>query len=145
MELAAVGHQPVRRGAAGVDVDRVHVLPLGRRNGPSLALRAPADHVPSGQKTGPSNCSRRTDLGAAARFRLHPGHRPLAGGDQSMAADIEESQRKISALVRVGRAMVSAADYELALGTLIETVSRLLDVETGGFLVYDPARDELVL
>ncbi|MDQ1489683.1 MAG: hypothetical protein QOD57_5802 [Actinomycetota bacterium] len=62
-----------------------------------------------------------------------------------MAADIEESQRKISALVRVGRAMVSAADYELALGTLIETVSRLLDVETGGFLVYDPARDELVL
>ncbi|HMC04909.1 MAG TPA: helix-turn-helix domain-containing protein [Actinomycetota bacterium] len=62
-----------------------------------------------------------------------------------MAADVEESQRKISALVRVGRAMVSAADYELALGTLIETVSRLLDVETGGFLVYDPARDELVL
>jgi hypothetical protein len=62
-----------------------------------------------------------------------------------MAADIEESQRKISALVRVGRAMVSAADYEQALGTLIETVSRLLDVETGGFLVYDPARDELVL
>jgi len=62
-----------------------------------------------------------------------------------MVADIEESQRKISALVRVGRAMVSAADYEQALGTLIETVSRLLDVETGGFLVYDPARDELVL
>ncbi|MDQ1515102.1 MAG: hypothetical protein QOE80_932 [Actinomycetota bacterium] len=62
-----------------------------------------------------------------------------------MAADIEESQRRISALVRVGRAMVSAADYELALGTLIETVSRLLDVETGGFLVYDPAHDELVL
>jgi hypothetical protein len=62
-----------------------------------------------------------------------------------MAADIEESQRKISALVRVGRAMVSAADYEQALGTLIETVSRLLDVETGGFLVYDTARDELVL
>jgi len=62
-----------------------------------------------------------------------------------MAADIEGSQRKISALVRVGRAMVSAADYEQALGTLIETVSRLLDVETGGFLVYDTARDELVL
>jgi hypothetical protein len=41
--------------------------------------------------------------------------------------------------------MVSAADYEQALGTLIETVSRLLDVETGGFLVYDTARDELVL
>jgi len=62
-----------------------------------------------------------------------------------MAVGTEESQRKITALVRVGQAMVSAADYELALGTLIETVSRLLDVETGGFLVYDPERDELVL
>jgi hypothetical protein len=62
-----------------------------------------------------------------------------------MAVGIDESQRKISALVRVGRAMVSAADYEQALGTLIETVSRLLDVETGGFLLYDPDRDELVL
>ncbi|HKN39140.1 MAG TPA: helix-turn-helix domain-containing protein [Acidimicrobiia bacterium] len=62
-----------------------------------------------------------------------------------MTVGTEESQRRISALVRVGRAMVSAADYEQALGTLIETVSRLLDVETGGFLVYDPARDELVL
>lgn len=62
-----------------------------------------------------------------------------------MAVATEESQRKITALVRVGQAMVSAADYEMALGTLIETVSRLLDVETGGFLVYDPERDELVL
>lgn len=62
-----------------------------------------------------------------------------------MAVGIDESQRKISALVRVGRAMVSAADYEQALGTLIETVTRLLDVETGGFLLYDPERDELVL
>lgn len=62
-----------------------------------------------------------------------------------MAVATEDSQRKITALVRVGQAMVSAADYELALGTLIETVSRLLDVETGGFLVYDPERDELVL
>jgi sugar diacid utilization regulator/putative methionine-R-sulfoxide reductase with GAF domain len=62
-----------------------------------------------------------------------------------VAVGIDESQRKISALVRVGRAMVSAADYEQALGTLIETVTRLLDVETGGFLLYDPERDELVL
>src|SRR2546428_13606896 len=57
-----------------------------------------------------------------------------------MTVGTEESQRRISALVRVGRAMVSAADYEQALGTLIETVSRLLDVETGGFPGYDPAR-----
>src|SRR5690349_10602827 len=77
------------------------------------------------------------------RSRLLPAEADWPGGP--MAVDIDESQRKISALVRVGRAMVSAADYELALSTLIETVSRLLDVETGGFLVYDPAHDELVL
>src|SRR5437763_616468 len=119
--------------------------PSGRRNGSSLALRPLVHHVPPRQKTARRNCPGRTAVGRATRFRLHPGPNPLARGDQSMAADVEESQRKISALVRVGRAMVSAADYELALGTLIETVSRLLDVETGGFLVYDPARDELVL
>lgn len=68
----------------------------------------------------------------------------LGRGDQ-MAVAVEESQRKINALVQVGRALVSTADYEQALGTLIETVSRLLDVESGGFLLYDPERDELVL
>ena len=62
-----------------------------------------------------------------------------------MAVVAEESQRKINALVQVGRALVSTADYEQALGILIETVSRLVDVESGGFLLYDPARDELVL
>ncbi len=62
-----------------------------------------------------------------------------------MAVAVEESQRKINALVQVGRALVSTADYEQALRSLIETVSRLLDVETGGFLLYDQARDELVL
>ncbi|MGH9037990.1 MAG: GAF domain-containing protein, partial [Acidimicrobiia bacterium] len=62
-----------------------------------------------------------------------------------MPVAVEESQRKITALVQVGRALVSTADYEQALRILIETVSRLLDVETGGFLLYDAARDELVL
>ena len=62
-----------------------------------------------------------------------------------MAVAVEESQRKINALVQVGRAMVSAADYGQALATLIETVSRLVDAESGGFLLYDAERDELVL
>ena len=56
-----------------------------------------------------------------------------------------EEQRKIHALVRVGRAMAATADYEQALAGLIETVSELLNVETGGFLLYEPERDELVL
>src|SRR2546430_9440075 len=116
--------------------------PSGRRNGSSLALRPLVHHVPPRQKTARRNCPGRTAVGRATRFRLHPGPNPLARGDQSMAADVEESQRKISALVRVGRAMVSAADYELALGTLIETVSRLLDVETGGVLLSGPGRGE---
>jgi hypothetical protein len=62
-----------------------------------------------------------------------------------MAVAVEESQRKINALVQVGRAMVSTADYGQALASLIETVSRLVDAESGGFLLYDDRRDELVL
>jgi hypothetical protein len=58
---------------------------------------------------------------------------------------MEIAQRKSNALALVARAMVSTADFEQALGTLIETVGRLLDVESGGFLLYDPDYDELVL
>lgn len=57
----------------------------------------------------------------------------------------EQNQRKINALVSVGRVMASTADYEQALAILIETVSRILGVETGGFMLYDARRDELVL
>ena len=55
------------------------------------------------------------------------------------------AQRRIHALVRVGRAMSSTADYEQALETLIEAISDMLDVETAGFLLYDPNSDELQL
>jgi hypothetical protein len=41
--------------------------------------------------------------------------------------------------------MASAADYEQALATLIETITDILDVETAGFMLYDPERSELVL
>lgn len=55
------------------------------------------------------------------------------------------AQRRIHALVRVGRAMSSTADYEQALKTLIETISEMLDVETAGFMLYDAEHDELQL
>jgi PucR C-terminal helix-turn-helix domain/GAF domain/GGDEF-like domain len=58
---------------------------------------------------------------------------------------VEAEERRVHALMQVGRAMASAADYEQALATLIRTVSELLDVETAGFLLYDPERSELVL
>src|SRR4029078_13460816 len=58
---------------------------------------------------------------------------------------VEAEDRRVHALMQVGRAMRSGADYEQALATLIRTVSELLDVETAGFLLYDPERSELVL
>ena len=58
---------------------------------------------------------------------------------------VEAEERRVHALMQVGRAMASTADYEQALATLIRTISELLDVETAGFLLYDPERSELVL
>jgi GAF domain-containing protein len=58
---------------------------------------------------------------------------------------IEADERRVLALVRVGRAMASTADYEQALATLIRTISELLDSESAGFMLYDPERSELVL
>ena len=43
---------------------------------------------------------------------------------------VEAEERRVHALMQVGRAMASAADYEQALATLIRTISELLDVET---------------
>ena len=58
---------------------------------------------------------------------------------------VEADERRVLALVRVGRAMSSTADYEQALATLIQTISELLDAESAGFMLYDPERSELVL
>jgi purine catabolism regulator len=58
---------------------------------------------------------------------------------------VEAEERRVHALMQVGRAMASAADYEQALATLIRTISELLDVQTAGFMLYDPERSELVL
>ena len=58
---------------------------------------------------------------------------------------VEAEERRVHALMQVGRAMASTADYEQALAALIRTISELLDVETAGFMLYDPERSELVL
>lgn len=58
---------------------------------------------------------------------------------------VEAEERRVHALMQVGRAMASTADYEQALAALIRTISHLLDVETAGFMLYDPRRSELVL
>jgi PucR family transcriptional regulator, purine catabolism regulatory protein len=58
---------------------------------------------------------------------------------------VEAEERRVHALMQVGRAMASTADYEQALATLIRTISELLDAETAGFMLYDPERSELVL
>jgi purine catabolism regulator len=58
---------------------------------------------------------------------------------------VEAEERRVHALMQVGRAMASTADYEQALAALIQTISELLDVESAGFLLYDPQRSELVL
>ena len=47
---------------------------------------------------------------------------------------VEADERRVLALVRVGRAMSSTADYEQALATLIQTISELLDAESAGFM-----------
>lgn len=59
--------------------------------------------------------------------------------------DVETGERRVLALMRVGRAMASTADYGQALAALITTISELLDVETAGFMLYDPETSGLVL
>ena len=58
---------------------------------------------------------------------------------------VEADERRVLALVRVGRAMSSTADYEQALATLIQTISELLYAECAGFMLYDREGSELVL
>jgi PucR family transcriptional regulator, purine catabolism regulatory protein len=58
---------------------------------------------------------------------------------------VETEERRVHALMQVGRAMASTADYEQSLAALIRTISELLDVESAGFMLYDPQRSELVL
>ena len=56
-----------------------------------------------------------------------------------------KGQEQIEAVMHVVRVLASTANYEQTLADLIRTISELLNVETGGFLVYDKERDELIL
>lgn len=58
---------------------------------------------------------------------------------------IEGEERRVHALMQVGRAMASTVDYEQALAALIRTISELLNVQSAGFMLYEPERSELVL
>src|SRR5262245_44968767 len=58
---------------------------------------------------------------------------------------VEAEERRVHALMQVGRALASTADSEEALAALTWTISELLYVETAVFMLYDPERSELVL
>jgi PucR family transcriptional regulator, purine catabolism regulatory protein len=55
------------------------------------------------------------------------------------------SERQVAALSEVARTLVSDADYEQVLEALIEKVGRILDAESGGFMLFDEASGELQL
>ncbi|HZU18836.1 MAG TPA: GAF domain-containing protein [Candidatus Dormibacteraeota bacterium] len=55
------------------------------------------------------------------------------------------SERQVAAIAEIGRTIVSGADYEQVLAEVIEKVSKILDAESGGFMLYDEASGELVL
>jgi len=57
----------------------------------------------------------------------------------------DRTERTLRALSDIGQTMVSDADYEQVLAALIEKVCGLLDAESGGFMLYDPAAGELQL
>ncbi|WP_370326289.1 helix-turn-helix domain-containing protein [Euzebya sp.] len=61
------------------------------------------------------------------------------------ARDAVEVDRRVEALTRLGQVLTSTADYEAALEKLIATISELLDVESAGFMLFDPATAHLVL
>jgi purine catabolism regulator len=55
------------------------------------------------------------------------------------------SERQVAALSEVSRTLVSDADYQQVLAALIEKVGRILDVESGGFMLFDEPSGELQL
>ena len=55
------------------------------------------------------------------------------------------SERQVAALSEVSRTLVSDADYQQVLAALIVKVGRILDVESGGFMLFDEPSGELQL
>src|SRR5215471_13173148 len=62
-----------------------------------------------------------------------------------MESPEDRAARTLRAVSDIGQTMVSDADYEQVLAALIEKVCGLLDAESGGFMLYEPAAGELQL
>ncbi len=54
-------------------------------------------------------------------------------------------ERQVAAIAEIGRTIVSGHDYGQVLAEVIAKVGRILDAESGGFMLYDDDRGELVL
>lgn len=61
------------------------------------------------------------------------------------AALFAAADRPLAAVVAVGTAMATTGDHEQLLANVIDAVCGTLGAAAGGFMLYDPARDELVL
>jgi GAF domain-containing protein len=64
---------------------------------------------------------------------------------QPSGATAVVTDRALAAVVAVGTAMATTSDHEALLANVIEAVCATLGAASGGFMLYDPARDELVL
>jgi GAF domain/PucR C-terminal helix-turn-helix domain len=57
----------------------------------------------------------------------------------------QHARRGLDAVLAMGRVLSTTASYEQAVAAMVATVSAVLGVETCGFFLHDPERDELVL
>ncbi len=80
-----------------------------------------------------------------------PHRRPATpGGEETEPSSwarfgLTFSERQVAAIAEIGRTIVSGVDYEQVLAEVIEKMGRILDAESGGFMLYDEASGELVL
>ena len=61
------------------------------------------------------------------------------------ALPLPAADRPLAAVVAVGSAMATTSDHELLLANVIDAVCATIGAGAGGFMLYDPAQDELVL
>lgn len=57
----------------------------------------------------------------------------------------ERARRCLEAVLAMGRILTATSPYERVVAGMMATVSDVLDIETCGFFLHDPDRDELVL
>jgi len=64
---------------------------------------------------------------------------------RSHVSPLPSAERPLAAVVAVGSALATTSDHEQLLANVIDAVCRTLGAAAGGFMLYDPASDELVL